>query len=1662
MEDTVIMCLDCWQQRMDSIFQTERVLVSYLHPHPHSPLPFSSRAVCQIQLTERVDKTSSKEDTAEIILVAVANHEGQCLRKYIGGQVSVIVEGNKFGNDRKDLPRDSCCCLNHNGGALGVVGCQNPNINYCDRLLYLKNIATLGPIANVGTASYAAIKHLVCNFLSSSIENKTLESLNLLLEGKPTREAAEFLHLVGIPDFGESITSGCVRHPNIVPNLGLLKIDGYSFMLYPKAPYTLENILHYSPGALKSDWHIRFLMYQVLSALVHMHSSGVAHGALDPLSIMLKDSCWCWLSLSDGRCLKSHLLHSGGEEELVGSLSVKVTCCMPHCSCEAMYSDLKLSSSIDWTSDFKRWWKGELTNYEYLLTLNRLSGRRWGDCTFHTVMPWVMDFSVRPDEHSHSGWRDLQKSKWRLAKGDEQLDFTYLTSEVPHHVSDECLSELAVCSYKARRLPLSVLRCAVRSVYEPNEYPATMQRLYQWTPDECIPEFYSDPRIFQSIHSEMSDLAVPSWASSPEEFIELHRAALESDRVSQKIHHWIDLTFGYKLSGEAAIAAKNVTLPTSEPTMPRATGRRQLFSEPHPMRLHSSWRNTHYHHKQEMNTACEIRENGSKTNFKAIEEAEDVNHRGIDYLEALEAAASFCEHFRNLNPCYTVHPQGSIENICEQSTKARAESVVVQAPVHESSCIGLNGLLEYFESEDDDEKGFQELLMWKKKSSCQGSYSEDMSGDIFSMGCILAELHLKQPLFDPISLTMYKEHGSLPGLLQKLPPHVQVLVESSLERDWKRRPSAKSFLESPYFPPTVRTVYQFLAPLQFMASLGSRLQYAAKLAREGALRLMGSFAAEMSVSHCLPLIVDTSSDSEAELAFYLLKEFMKCLRPPAVKTLILPAIQNILQTTEYSHLKVALLQNSFVRDIWKQLGKQAYLEKIHPSVISNLYMLPHKNTASAASVLLIGSCEELGVPISIHQTIMPLVRCFGKGLAADGIDALIRIGGLLGEKFVVRQLLPILRSIASSCIALAYMDKPEPVQSWSSLALIDCLATLDGLIAILTRDAVISELFQDEVCLHVKVLMQKHLDLVVLQVAANALVAVCQRIGLDATALHILPQLKELFDELAFSPEISHGPGSQGLKANVVKSKSDEEAQIVSRSDLVLLLYPPLASLLGIEKLRQCCTTWLLLEQFLSRHYSWKWEHAGETCGTGLKNLYAQRPLLSNIPPSEYNPAKLLLNGVGWSIPQSQLMRTGKNSLNHKQLEDLQSVGGPEVLTSSHKREPWFWFPGSTDIWEGSDFANRAGNLKDELPWKIKASVLHSVRAHAGTLRALAVDGDECTVYSGGVGTGFKGIVRKWELPEIDSISGYFGHEEIVNGICILSASQRVASCDGTIHIWNSQNSKLIKVFSELELSTVSSHSSFSSTVSKVNTEHGTGINAAPLSGGILSNAFNGTLYTCMHYLESDDMLVAGTGCGSLRFIDVAQDRKLHLWKCEAFESSFASIVSSICYCGSDKWQAGTSSSSSSWIAAGFSSGHCRLLDIRSGNLVALWRAHDGFITKLAAPEDHLLVSSSLDRKICIWDLRRNWSAPLRVIRGHSDGISGFSIWGQDMISVSGNKIGISSLSKSSDEQQIFPQKLYAADRSTKNMSALSSICVLPFSRLFLVGSEDGHLKTCC
>lgn len=86
---------------------------------------------------------------------------------------------------------------------------------------------------------------------------------------------------------------------------------------------------------------------------------------------------------------------------------------------------------------------------------------------------------------------------------------------------------------------------------------------------ELTPEWFTLPDFLRNTNNfdlgqkddsdtPLGDVELPTWAASPEDFIRINRDALESDYVSSHLHEWIDLIFGCKQRGAAAIEADNL------------------------------------------------------------------------------------------------------------------------------------------------------------------------------------------------------------------------------------------------------------------------------------------------------------------------------------------------------------------------------------------------------------------------------------------------------------------------------------------------------------------------------------------------------------------------------------------------------------------------------------------------------------------------------------------------------------------------------------------------------------------------------------------------------------------------------------------------------------------------------------------------------------------------------------------------------------------------------------------------------------------------------------------------------------------------------------------------------------------------------------------------
>uniref|UniRef100_A0A673H1L5 Neurobeachin-like protein 2 n=1 Tax=Sinocyclocheilus rhinocerous TaxID=307959 RepID=A0A673H1L5_9TELE len=234
----------------------------------------------------------------------------------------------------------------------------------------------------------------------------------------------------------------------------------------------------------------------------------------------------------------------------------------------------------------QKWMNREISNFDYLMQLNTIAGRTYNDLAQYPVFPWILsDYtSEELDLSDPRVFRDLSKPvavlNERNAKAvrEKYESFEDPTGTIDRfHYGTHYSNAAGVMHYLIRVEPFTSLHvqlqsgrfdCADRQFHS---IPATWQTLMDNPNDvkELIPEFFYFPEFLENQNGfdlgrlqiskeRVNDVILPKWAKSPEDFIYKHRKALESEYVSAHLHEWIDLIFGYKQRGPAAVEALNV------------------------------------------------------------------------------------------------------------------------------------------------------------------------------------------------------------------------------------------------------------------------------------------------------------------------------------------------------------------------------------------------------------------------------------------------------------------------------------------------------------------------------------------------------------------------------------------------------------------------------------------------------------------------------------------------------------------------------------------------------------------------------------------------------------------------------------------------------------------------------------------------------------------------------------------------------------------------------------------------------------------------------------------------------------------------------------------------------------------------------------------------
>jgi hypothetical protein len=237
----------------------------------------------------------------------------------------------------------------------------------------------------------------------------------------------------------------------------------------------------------------------------------------------------------------------------------------------------------------RKWVKGEISNFHYLMLINTFAGRTFNDLTQYPVFPWVLaDYtSEELDLTNPATFRDLSKPMGcqtleREAGFRERYNaFAEMGDDnsPPFHYGTHYSSAMIVCSYLIRLQPFvkSYLLLqggsfdhADRLFYSIRKAWESASRGNMTDVRELIPEFFYLPEflvnsnkydfgLLQNMTTAIDSVELPPWAKGdPKIFIAKHREALESPYVSENLHHWIDLVFGSKQKGEAAVESVNV------------------------------------------------------------------------------------------------------------------------------------------------------------------------------------------------------------------------------------------------------------------------------------------------------------------------------------------------------------------------------------------------------------------------------------------------------------------------------------------------------------------------------------------------------------------------------------------------------------------------------------------------------------------------------------------------------------------------------------------------------------------------------------------------------------------------------------------------------------------------------------------------------------------------------------------------------------------------------------------------------------------------------------------------------------------------------------------------------------------------------------------------
>lgn len=161
-------------------------------------------------------------------------------------------------------------------------------------------------------------------------------------------------------------------HLNLSPGAAVVETSGHFFVIHDDCiENTLLDCVTFSPAILNNFNKPLFLIYQLLNLIKCFHERGLVLGEINLFDIHLTENLWLQVFPN----LEANLVDP--KDFLIPPIFPKME--LP----KELGTDYRIDEYCE------MWHNGFLSNYDYLMVLNRLAGRTMDSHAHHPVMPWV-------------------------------------------------------------------------------------------------------------------------------------------------------------------------------------------------------------------------------------------------------------------------------------------------------------------------------------------------------------------------------------------------------------------------------------------------------------------------------------------------------------------------------------------------------------------------------------------------------------------------------------------------------------------------------------------------------------------------------------------------------------------------------------------------------------------------------------------------------------------------------------------------------------------------------------------------------------------------------------------------------------------------------------------------------------------------------------------------------------------------------------------------------------------------------------------------------------------------------------------------------------------------------------------------------------------------